>query len=321
MGQIIFIGVVAGAAVTVMLFAALASGSLIPVILFYLAPLPIMIAVLGWHHIAGIIAAVVAAAGLSVLVDFWLAVTFLLAVGLPAWWLGYLAQLVRATNSAGQDGLEWYPVGRLVVWSALMGTVAVAVAVPHFGFDADAFREGLRHTFDALIRVQREGQDTAAPEITPPTDVGRLLDVLVVVIPPASAALSTVTNVFNLWLAGRIVRFSGQLKRPWPVLSDMALPPFLPAVLALAIGGAFMTNLLGILCGVLAASLFMAYALLGFAVLHTLTRGHNARSFLLAGTYGAVFMFGWPLIVIAAVGLADATLGIRARLTRVRRPP
>jgi hypothetical protein len=321
MGQIIFIAVVAGAAVAVMLFAALASGSLIPVVLFYLAPLPIMIAVLGWHQIAGIIAALVAAAGLSGLVDFWLAGTFLLAVGLPAWWLGYLALLVRQTDSAGSDGVEWYPVGRLVVWSALMGTLAVAVAVPHFGFDADAFREGLRHTFEALIRLQHDGTDPASHDLVAPSEESRLLDVLVLVIPPASAALSTITNVFNLWLAGRIVRFSGQLKRPWPVLSDMTLPSLLPAVLALAIGGAFMTNLVGILSGVLAASLFMAYALLGFAVLHTVTRGHNARSFLLAGTYGAVFMFGWPLLVIAAVGLADATLGIRARLGRAHGPP
>ena len=36
----------------------------------------------------------------------------------------------------------------------------------------------------------------------------------------------------------------------------------------------------------------MAYAILGFAVLHAITRGMVSRSVLLAGTYAAAFVFG-----------------------------
>ena len=46
----------------------------------------------------------------------------------------------------------------------------------------------------------------------------RLIDFLVAAIPPAAAVLATITNVLNLWLAARIVKFSGRLKRPWPRL-------------------------------------------------------------------------------------------------------
>ena len=52
MMQIVLIGIGAGAA-TALLFASVASGSLISVLLFYLAPLPILIAALGWSHWAG----------------------------------------------------------------------------------------------------------------------------------------------------------------------------------------------------------------------------------------------------------------------------
>jgi len=55
--QIVLVGLGAGAAAA-LLFASVVSGSLAAVFLFYLAPLPIMIAALGWSHLAGLIAAV-----------------------------------------------------------------------------------------------------------------------------------------------------------------------------------------------------------------------------------------------------------------------
>ena len=59
--QVALIGVSAGAA-TALLFASVASGSALSVPLFYLAPLPILIAAMGWSHWAALIAAVVASA-------------------------------------------------------------------------------------------------------------------------------------------------------------------------------------------------------------------------------------------------------------------
>ncbi len=61
MVQVVLIGVGAGAA-TALLFASVASGSALSVPLFYLAPLPILIAAMGWSHWAALIAAVVASA-------------------------------------------------------------------------------------------------------------------------------------------------------------------------------------------------------------------------------------------------------------------
>ena len=60
--QIVLVGLGAGAAAA-LLFASVVSGSLAAVFLFYLAPLPIMIAALGWSHIAGLIAAAIAEIG------------------------------------------------------------------------------------------------------------------------------------------------------------------------------------------------------------------------------------------------------------------
>ena len=58
MTQIVLVGLGAGAAAA-LLFASVSSGALVSILLFYLAPLPILIAALGWSHWSGLIAAVV----------------------------------------------------------------------------------------------------------------------------------------------------------------------------------------------------------------------------------------------------------------------
>ena len=87
-------------------------------------------------------------------------------------------------------------------------------------------------------------------------------------LPPAAAVLATITNVVNLWLAERIVKVSGRLRRPPSDLSAMRFPVYAPALTAAAVAASFLPGIVGISAGVLAASLLMAYAILGFAVLH-----------------------------------------------------
>src|ERR1051325_11057139 len=96
MMQVVLIGLGAGAAAS-LLFASVATGSLSAIFLFYLAPLPILIAALGWSHWAGLIAATVVAGAIGFLSGIFFISVFVIAFG--AWWLGYLAMLARpATN-------------------------------------------------------------------------------------------------------------------------------------------------------------------------------------------------------------------------------
>jgi hypothetical protein len=91
--------------------------------------------------------------------------------------------------------------------------------------------------------------------------------------------------------------------------------------LAAAIAGSFLPDLIGILAGVLAASLLMAFAILGFAVLHAITRGLGSRIVLLAGAYVAAIVFFWPVLAIAMLGLAENAFNIRAHVLNKRGPP
>jgi len=320
MVQIVLIAIAAGAA-SALLFASVVSGSILSVALFYLSALPLMIAAIGWSPTAGFIAALIAAGSLTAVFGQFLLLAFLLGVGLPAWWLGYLALLARPVTGGAGEALEWYPVGRLVVWAAILGAVVVLIAIPNFGLDAESFRSGLRRVFERVLRAQTGTADDAPLQLPGISDTGRVLDLLVVLIPPVAAVLSTLTSLINLWLAGLIVRFSGRLKRPWPKISEMTFPSYAPALLAFAVAGTFMPDLIGVGSSIVSASMLVAYALLGLAVMHTVTAGINGRAFMLAGMYLTLGLFGWPILLMALLGLIETMFTLRARLAAKRGPP
>jgi hypothetical protein len=323
MVQFAIVGIGAGVAAA-LLFASVTSGIWLSVPLFYLAPLPIMIAGLGWSHWAALIASLTGALTLGTVFGVVFLFAFLAGAGIPAWWLGYLAMLARpaAANGAGgqqESALEWYPPGRLVIWAALLATLVVIVAIPNFGTDAESFRAGLRGALNTVLRAE-----IAAPADAPsgmPARADRLIEFLVSAIPLAAAVLATITNLFNLWLAARIVKFSGRLARPWPQLSGLRFPPLLTAALAFAVALSFVDGLLGIVAAIASASLLLAYGLLGFAVLHAITQGLRMRPFLLGLAYAAVFLIGWPILALCLLGLIDTAIDLRGRVARKRGPP
>jgi hypothetical protein len=321
MWQIILIGISAGAAAVALLFASVASGSMFSIFLFYLAPLPILIAAIGWSHVAGLIATGAAAAALAVAFGAAFFMAFLVGVGLPAWWLGYLTLLARPAGGNSTGTVEWYPPGRLILWATLLGAAVVTVGILNLGTDADDFRAGLKRAFERIIRIQASRPADGPMKIPGVADTDWLMDFLVTAIPPAAAVLATTTSLVNLWLAARIAKVSGRLKRPWPDLAGMEFPPLVSTLLAGAIAGSFLPGLTGIIAGVLAAPLLMAYAILGFAIMHKITSGMNGRGFILAGIYAAVSVFGWPVLVMILIGLTDTFLDLRTRIAAKRGPP
>ena len=314
MVQIVLVGLAAGVA-SALVFASIASGSALSIPLFYLAPLPILIAAMGWSHLSGLIAAGLAALGLGVAFGSMLFVVFLVGVGLPAWWLGYLALLARPTTNGTPGHLEWYPVGRLVIWASLLGSLVVLTVMLRFGFDAETIQSGLQRALEILFQL-RSATDVNAPGRPP--EIGEFVAWLSIWIPRIAAIPTILASLMNLWLAGRIVGASGRLKRPWPDLSAIAFPSWVPLLLAGVIAGTFTPGLLGMLCWVLTASLLTAYMMLGFAVLHATTRPLGGRVFILAGSYLTVMLFGWPALAVAILGLLDSALDIRGRIARKR---
>ena len=324
MKQIGLIGLGAGTA-SALLFVSTARGTAWALALANLAQLPIMIAAIGWTHHAAIVAVLVASAGLALTLDGTVAILFMVAIGLPAWWIGYLALLARpvpgADPASAETSIEWYPVGRIVVWTAIIAAAVALASMLRHGLDAGAVQAGQRGELERMLRFLA-GLPADAPLQSPGVkDLDRLLDVLALMAPPMKAIGLTLTSLFNLWLAALIAHISGRLKRPWPAIAQMTFPPFAPTLLAIAVAGTFLPDLIGLASSVLTASLLLAYALLGFAVMHAITTGIGGRRFMLTGLYLTVGLFGWPIVLMALVGLIETVLGLRARHAARRPPP
>ena len=62
-------------------------------------------------------------------------------------------------------------------------------------------------------------------------------------------------------------------------------------------------------------------ALQGLAVIHVYSQGMPFRTLLLATVYLAILFLGWVVIVIAIIGLAEPSLGLRRRAAQSGQPP
>jgi hypothetical protein len=317
---ILLIAIAAGSA-SALMFASIVSGALISLVLFYLAPLPLMVAAMGWGPLCATIGGIGAAMGLGAIFGLPYCIAFAVTVALPAWWLGHLALLGRPVTGSTSSGngaapvapvLEWYPVGRILLWIAAFAALTTMAGLLTLGTDAAAVTGAMRR---GLLRII--GPRDAAPA----GETEQWVDALVAIAPTAAAIVAMMTLTLNLWLAAKITATSGRLHRPWPDLKSMDLPPLTLAALCVAIAFCFTGGLLAILAQIAVTALMMAYALTGFAVLHTLTLALKSRALWLGGTYAVMAVFGWPILVMTALGLADAIFGIRLRYLKSRPPP
>src|SRR5262249_18970501 len=194
MMQFVLVGIAAGLA-SALVFASIASGSALSIPLFYLAPLPVLIAAMGWGHLAGLIAAALAALGLGIAFGLMLFVVFLVGVGLPAWWLGYLALLARPVISGAADHLAWYPVGRVVIWAVLLGSRVAGGVMVRFGCDPASIQAGLQRTLEALFQVRTpDGLGALAGT----EEIRELIAWLAVWLPRLGAIPTIIASLFHL---------------------------------------------------------------------------------------------------------------------------
>ena len=318
MMQLVLIGIGAGIA-SALLFASIISGSTLAFALANFAQLPIMIAAIGWTHLVGLAAVFVAATVLAATLGGTIALAFVISIALPAWWIGYLSLLGRP--SADGTNVEWYPVGRIVVWIAIAAAAVVALTTLRYGLDLTQLQAGLRREMELGVRFLTRTPLDAPLQVPQIKEPERLIDALVLVVPPLKTAALTLTITLNLWLAALIARASGRLKRPWPQIAQMTFPPFAPFLLAAAVAASFMPDLIGYIGGLFSASLLVVYALLGFATIHAITVGAAARGFMLTGVYLTVFLFIWPIVLMAVIGLLETVVALRARVAARRGPP
>lgn len=346
------ISVGAGAGlVAALLFGVLLKGTTLSILLYLLAPLPILIVGLGWSHRAALAAVVSGALALALFVAPSLSLAFAAYLAIPAWWLAYLALLGRSTTDGA---IEWYPTGRLLAWvagTAALAFIAIAViAAP----DYDTFRSQLSTMSRRIVQVQvQRGRipppaqnapsneapagnaerpadsaasqpqggeqpkpgttgETKADETKPDDLASEVADALASAAPAIAAQGLTILFTFYLWAAARIVQISGRLLRPWPDLPSTMMPRSALLVFAAALTLAMVPGYPGALGIALIGAFSAAFALQGLAAFHDRSRGRPGRFALLAGLYVLLFLTqGVAMLALILFGIADTALDRR----------
>lgn len=315
---ILLVGLASGAASAALTFA-IAAGSFFSVFLSVFASLPILIAALGWRHHAGLVGSIAGLASVWLVLGFDYAAVYAASVALPAWWLGYVALLGQPVDAEKpESGLVWYPVGRLLVWSASIGVALVMATIVIDGGSVEEYRASLRTALTEMVRVRLDAAQGSRPS---DGEIAQVIEMAAYALPPVVAASWTVVAMINLWVAGRIVRASGRLTRPWPDLSLFNLPALALMALIGGLIGSFLPGLFGFTAGVICAAFAVLFAALGLAFLHVATRGRPGRSILLGLTYFLLSVLPWLGALLAALGVLEFLIGMRARILAASLPP
>lgn len=313
MGPTLAIAFGAGLA-SALLFATLATGNPMAIVLFYFAALPMLIAGLGWGHYAGGFAAAIGALALSIALHSQFGLFFFFWIGLPAWFLSYLAMSGRPRPTAEDpDGFAWFSPGALL---SMIGASAVAlmffgVAVL-FGFDFATYQASLRTAIDLSLRRMTSVDDETR---------ATLAAFMTTAMPVAAAIVWTFVTTLNLFIAGRIVRASGRLARPWPDLPSLRLPRWTAGALLAGSLASFAPGVIGHVGVVVVAVGLAVFALAGFALIHDLTRGWQARTLALGLLYAISAIIAWLMIFVALAGLADVLFDLRDKRRAPPSPP
>ncbi len=295
------------------LFAVSAQTSPLAMTLAYLAPLPIMIATMGWGIDAGAIAAAVSVAGLTLLAEPLTGLLYAASVAAPAWLLAAsavapLARYLPARLSAGQT---FAPVGSIVTLAAAIGMLGAGAVLTAVILLYGGYAEGAKQAVTALAALANDALDAKGG------DQARVFAETLVRFGPAAIAASTLLMLtVNLYAAARSTQLSHRLQRPWPDLpTSLRLPwPLGLVAIGCAAGAYVLTPPASQYFSIGAGGLGAAFVLQGLAVAHALSRGLKLRVVMLVALYACcVLRAQYTLPVLAALGLVDAFARLRAR--------
>ncbi len=316
-----FVVAIGAGCAAALLFVVSAQSSVLAMALAYLAPLPIMIATLGWGLDAGAIAGAISVASLALLSEPLSALLFAASVAGPAWALAAfaIAPIERYFRSRARDAPVHPSVGAVVTLAALFGIIGSAAVLTTVIVVYGGYREGARQIASAVAALAADAFDGAPDKFT----AQEFADALVRFGPPAIAASTLMMLCVNLYAAARSTQLSRNLPRPWPDLpTSLALPwPLGVAFLACLAASFALPSPTAQYFSIGAGGLGGALALQGLAVAHALSRGLKMRALMLVALYACcVLRAKYTLPVLAGLGLLDGFLRLRSRAALIPTP-
>ncbi len=294
-----------------LLFLAAATGQMASLmVLVFLAPLPIVIAGFSWGWILAAIAALTAFGFLTLIGSITAGLFHLCLFGLPISAAVYYLLLNREyTTASGAVDVEWYPVGHVLFGLAITSGLVATAALFALGTSTADIEKHVTTVVERMMTADLPWPGGQKPEASQLANLTKLLTV------SFAAAISMAWMwliVFNLWVGAKVARTSSLLTRPWPNVSLVALPRWAGFALAAAMGLSFLDDFPGLIASGFATGLFLAFVLVGLAIVHNVTWKNPLRPLLLIGLYAFLLFFN-PLstMAVATIALVEPFLPMR----------
>ncbi len=314
MTRSLIFGSLAGLASALLVLTA-ASGPL-GIMLGYLAPLPLFFA--GLTHgvtavgIAGVVGTLVSAvngllAGGVYLVTFAAPVAVVVRQALLA-----RPATEASTGADVHDGLEWYPVGRLVLWLAgwSLGLFGIALLLT-------ADREGglpamLQPLLTQFLSAMQQGPGGVSGQAA---DLDVMAKRLALLMPAVFGVSWLVMMTINGTLAQGMAVLLKQNRRPTPLYRAFTLSRSLAvALVAAMIAAAVLPGDVAFIGGTVAAILAFPFFLQGLAVVHGLAAKASLPGLVLAAFYAALVVAGALVgVLVVILGFIEEWAGFRRR--------
>jgi hypothetical protein len=303
----LMIGIGTGLASALLFYSAGHGTPLLSTLLLLLTPLPSLLAGLGWGWLAASAGALAGALAMAFVGTTTFAAGYFLSLGLPAAVVAYITHLSRP---AGEGGIEWFPAGRLLAALALYGGALPVLFLPLIGGSYEGLREPLRAAFQSFAAVATG--DLHVPAMSE-EQIANSADLALAALPAVFAAYWVAIFALNLYLAGRIARASGRLRRDWPDLPATALPRSFPFLLAAAAFACLASGASGVAATSFTGGLLFAHLLGGLALVHLVAR--QRAPWLLWLVYAALVAFGpYAALALTFAGFLDPIFAFKRRL-------
>ena len=304
-----------------LLFVAAATGAVARLrVLVLLSALPIAITGFrdGWAGAA--IASLVAGATLTVIGTINAGLFHLILFVIPTTVAIYFALLSRDyTDEPGATHHEGYPLGRVLFGIAIASGLIATAALYSLGTSSADLEAHVKTIVERMLSADIPWPGGEKPTADQMVDLTQLLTISF----SAAIALFWMWIVlFNLWVGAKIARTSGLLPRPWPNVSMIELPPIAGIALAASVAASFLADYPGLIASGFASGLFVAFTLVGLAIIHNISWNNSLRPLILIAVYVFILFFN-PIsgLAIASLALIEPLLPLRKPENGGYRPP
>lgn len=297
----IAIGALAGAT-TALLCLGLSSGSMLAVFLYFISPVPLMVAGLGFGLASAVTGALVAVAGALIFTNGLVAALIALSIAAPACLSSYWLNLARPAQEIGgpQGNLAWYPLADVLFANALFTGLAYVVLGALIGFGPELAGE---LATQLIVRLQDSNPEIAFS----PEGAASLREFLETTIPVVQPFFWMMALTLSVYIATAIARRSNLVQRPredWPLALRMPRIASFAMMAAIVIG--FAPGGIGYAASSFAGALGAGFLMAGFAMLHARTRGMGGRMAILTAAYLTIPLIGFSILIFLIAGMFGA---------------